>query len=232
MLLSPELRQFLEYWLSLGGGARPPERRMFDLRKLASILRWMFIIEMDDCGTLKFRLAGSCIEDALGCDMTDQPYSSISSVNGESAIMEELYALCLVQGCGLFRNGSFTLGNGTSFDLQVLALPFADERVMGGTVIAGVVRPIAIDNREYIDYRPQFDQDIDDLLVVPSPRVVTMEQISQSVKDLMVKQQIEFRALDVERMLKTDSLVSSGSSARFPSVNLEQVAAVTQQVLN
>lgn len=230
--MSPELRQFLEYWHSLGGGSYPPERSALDLRQLAAILRWMFILEMDGSGTLKFRLAGSCLEDAIGCDMTDQAYSDILSINEKSAITAELYALCLVQGCGLLRSGTFTLGDAMDLSLQVLALPFADRRAMGGTVMVGAVRPFAFENQSFIDQRDHFDQIIDDLLVVPSPRVVTLDQISPRVRSLMVEQKIEFKALDLKKMLQADLMTLANESFQFPSFTLEKAAAFTQESLN
>lgn len=215
--MSRELRQFLEYWYALGGGKHPPERSHLDLRQLASILRWMFILEMDESGSLKFRLAGSCIEEALGCGMTDQSYADLFSVNKNASITEELYALSLVQGSGLLRSGTFTLDNKSCMDLQVLALPFADQRAMGGAVMVGAVKPFDYNNPGFVDRRSDFDQFIDELLSVPSPRFLSEDQLSDRLAAKIKDKNVALRVLDVEAVLNSDFGGGMQENKRFPS---------------
>lgn len=224
--MSHELRQFLEYWYALGGGKHPPERSHLDLRQLASILRWMFILEMDESGQLKFRLAGSCIEEALGCGMTDRSYADLFSVNQKANITEELYALSIVQGSGLLRGGSFTLDNKSNMDLQVLALPFADQRAMGGVVMVGAVKPFDYNNPGFIDRRPDFDQFIDELLSVPSPRFLSDDQLSERLIAKIHDKGVELRVLDVAAVLNS-TVGGMQENKRFPCFTSD-VLPVTQ----
>lgn len=222
--MSRELRQLLGYWHGLGGGKTPPSRSHLDLRQLASILRWMFILEMDNSGTLKFRLAGSCIEEALGCGMTDRPYSDLLSAHEDGNITEELYALSLVQGCGLLRSGTFTFDGKTNMDMQVLALPFADQRAMGGVVMVGVVKPFDFNNHGFIDRRSEFEQFIDELLTVPSPRFISTEALSDKLAKKLEAKALKIRVLDIGAVLESE-VVGYGITEKYPSRSLSSYAA-------
>lgn len=231
-ILSHELAQFLGYWSALGGGKAIPDRQRLDLRNLTSILRWMFILEMGMDGTLKFRLAGSSLEEAVGCGMTDQSYADIFSLNDGGAITEELYAQCMVKGCGLMRSGTFALGNDGSITLQVLALPFADPRTLGGTVMVGVVRPFDYENHRFQDRRHSFDQNISDLLVIPSPRVVTFAQLSQKLQGNLKARSLTLTALNTQALLDMSQAGVQSGFHEFPTLDPDAIEAAYSGFLN
>lgn len=231
-ILSHELAQFLGYWSALGGGASIPDRQRLDLRNLTSILRWMFILEMGMDGTLKFRLAGSSLEEAVGCGMTDQSYADIFSLNDGGAITEELYAQCMVKGCGLMRSGTFVLGDDHSITLQVLALPFADPRTLGGTVMVGVVRPFDYENHGFQDRRQSFDQNISELLVIPSPRVITFAQLSVKLQASLEARSLSLSALNTEALLDMNQAGLLSGFQEFPTLDPEKIEATYSGSLN
>ncbi|NVJ96775.1 MAG: PAS domain-containing protein [Alphaproteobacteria bacterium] len=199
--MSPELCQLLAYWRGLCSGKSLPERSQLDLRQLAPLLSWMFILEMGADGSLRYRLAGSSLEEGVGRGMAGRTYSDIFQDHEQAAIMEELYATALVQGCGLVRAGSFSLDENSHFDLEVLAVPFGDSRAMGGTVLVGVVRPFDILNEGFLDHWGGFKQQLTSLMVVPSPRLVTHAQLSERVINMLDAMDVELRALDVRAVL-------------------------------
>lgn len=205
---------------------------MLDLRHLTSILRWMFIIAMDSDGTLKFRLAGSSLEEAMGCGMTDRNYGDIFSVNGEGTLSEQLYALSIVQGCGVFRTGTFSLDGMLHHDLEVMALPFIDQRALGGTVLVGVLKPFDFENSSYVDRRPTYETSIDDVLIIPSPRVISKAQLPESVEILLAERGIELRALDLQSVMEMSDSGQLLVERRMPSFDLETAVANLGEVLN
>ena len=230
--MGPELCNFLNYWRSLGGGDQVPARRLLDLRRLTSILRWMFILEMDGDGSLRFRLAGSSLEEAIGVGMTDQTYNSIFNSTPDGGIAEELYALSIVRGCGVLRSGAVTIDGDYFHELEVLALPFADERAMGGTVLVGAIRPVEFENQSFEDKRDTLALSIDDMFLLPSPNLITPQQMSNRLTKLMKEHKIDLRVVDMEQIFSQveDGTMSNGQS--LPSLNLEVAAAGVQEVVN
>ncbi|MCJ9427635.1 PAS domain-containing protein [Kordiimonas marina] len=230
--MSPELCQFLRYWRSLGGGDRVPDRNQLDLRKLTSLLSWMFILEMGKEGALRYRLSGSSLEGAVGCGMSGRVYADIFADHDQAALMEELYAVALVQSCGILRTGAFSLASGRRFDLEVLVLPFAEPRVMGGTELVGVVRPFDYQNQGFIDKWGGFEHEINSLLVVPSPRILTPKHLSPRVLGAMDRAGLEMRALDMETMLELDRLGVQEQYPDVPSLSLDAFDGPQEQSLN
>ncbi len=232
-MLSPELCQLLAYWHDLGGADALPERSQLDLRRLTTILPWMFILEMGADGSLRYRLAGSSLEEGVGCGMAGKTYADIFSDHEQASVMEELYATSLVQGSGLVRTGSFSLEQDETFDLEVLALPFSDTRAMAGTVLVGVVRPFDMLNQEFSDHWGRFQHDLTTLMVVPSPRVLSREQLSDRVNAMLELIGVELRALDVPKVL---ALYRSGANKlpgqEIPSFDLDRLSGQQGHTLN
>ncbi len=230
--MGPELCNFLNYWRSLGGGDQVPARRLLDLRRLTSILRWMFILEMDDDGSLRFRLAGSSLEEAIGVGMTDQTYNSIFDNTHDSGMAEELYALSIVRGCGVLRCGAVTTDGDYFHELEVLALPFADERAMGGTVLVGAIRPVKLENKSFEDRRETLALSIDDMFLVPSPNLITPRQMSNRLTKLLKEHGIDLRVLDMEQIFNQVEEGIAPNGQNLPSLNLEVAAASVREVVN
>lgn len=231
-VLSAEVLRLLGYWQSLGGGERVPERSELDLRKLTTILPWMFILEMAEDGCLRYRLSGSALEEAVGRGMAGRTYAEIFSDHEQAAIMEELYAVALVQSCGVLRTGSLSFDEDERFAMEVLALPFIETRAMGGTVFVGVVRPFAVDNLEFVDRWGGFKHDLSEILLVPSPRVVQEGQFSQRVRDALSRMHIQVRALDIEKLLEIDRKGGVPGLMGLPALDLRNLSDSQRQSLN
>ena len=231
-MLSPDLCQLLGYWRSLGGGKTVPERSLLDLRQLTNLLPWMFILEMGPDGGLRYRLAGSSLESALGRGMAGRTYSEIFSDHEQAAVMEELYAIAIVQSCGILRTGAFSFDEKEHFDMEVLALPFIEMRAMGGVVLVGVVRPFEAANQGFVDRWGGFRHDLTELLVVPSPRVMALPQLSPRVRVALEIMSLDIKAMDVEKVLEIDRLGTHGSYSEIPSVTLEHLTGAQTQNLN
>lgn len=223
--MGPELVKFLNYWRSLGGGTHVPARSSLDLRQLASLLKWMFVMEMASDGTLKFRLAGSALEEAFGIAMTDRPYSDIFGFREDQDLAEEVYALSVVRGCGLMRIGHVSFDERNSQPLEVLALPFADPRVMGGIVMVSVVRPFSFENVANADTRDLVSMGVDDIYLIPSPHVVTPAQLPERLQSAMREGRISIRVADADKLSEKSAAFSGSGLVDIPSVSLEQAAA-------
>ncbi|WP_262689526.1 PAS domain-containing protein [Kordiimonas aestuarii] len=231
-MLSAEVCRLLGYWVSLGGGQTIPERSALDLRQLSSILQWMFILEMGGDGSLRYRLAGSSLESAAGCGMAGKTYSEIFSDHEQAAIMEELYAVALVQSCGLLRTGALSFRDDERFEMEVLALPFVEARAMGGIVLVGVVRPFDSENMGFVDRWGGFRQELSEILVVPSPRVMGPGQLSSRVQAALDLLSIRIKALDVHRLLEIDRKGGVPGLMGVPSVGLDSLSGEQRQTLN
>lgn len=219
-MLSHEVFELLSYWQSIGGGTRVPEKNQLDLRHLKSILPWMFILEMAEDGALRYRLAGSALEEAIGRGMTGQTYSEVFASGEQAALMEELHAVSLVQSSGLLRVGSFNLSGEHKIELEVITLPFQDTRAMGGTILVGVVAPFEFQNQGFIDRWGEFDQQLSTLLTVPSPRLLTYHQLSKKVQLLLKKLDVELMALDTEKLLHLEASGQTHNVADVPALEL------------
>jgi len=220
-VLSPEVCQLLGYWWSLGGGEKVPERNLLNLRHLTPILPWMYILEMSADGSLRYRLAGSSLEEAIGRGMAGETYCNVFAATEQAAIMEELYAVSLVQSSGILRTGSFKLNSKNRFDLEVLSLPFQDPRAMGGTILVGVVRPFEYQNQGFVDKWGEFDQRVESILSIPSPRVVTANQLTSRVCDLLINFDIDLRAMDLKKVMEIDDRGLHHKYKEVPSISLD-----------
>lgn len=230
--MGPELVNFLNYWRSLGGGTHVPARSGLDLRQLASMLKWMFIMEMASDGTLKFRLAGSALEEAFGIAMTDRPYSEIFSFREDQDLAEEVYALSVVRGCGLLRMGHMRFEGHNLQPLEVLALPFSDPRVMGGIVMVAVVQPFAFENVANADRRDLLSMGVDDIYLIPSPQVVTPLQLPERLQEALKGGTISIRAVDIDKLSELSEASAASRLTEIPSVSLEQAASQQLDTLN
>lgn len=231
-MLSSEVVRLLSYWASLGGGQTIPERSALDLRQLTSILPWMFILEMGNDGALRYRLAGSSLEEAVGRGMAGRTYAEIFSDHEQAAIMEELYAVALVQSCGVLRTGSLSFDENERFTMEVLALPFVEARAMGGIVLVGVVRPFDVDNMNFVDRWGGFRQELSEILVVPSPRVMAEEQLSERVRRALDMLSIKVRALDMDKLLEIDRRGGVPGLMGLPSLELDGLSGHQRHTLN
>lgn len=230
--MGPELCNFLNYWRALGGGERLPARRQLDLRRLTSVLRWMFILEMDNDGSLRFRLAGSSLEELIGVGMTDKTYDSIFDNSLDKGLAEEVYALSIVRACGVLRSGAISVCGNYFHELEVLAVPFADERAMGGTVLVGAMTPVNIENQFFEDRRKSLTVDIDDMFLLPSPNLIMPQQMPLRLIEILKDFDIDLRVLDMEKIFDGNEEGAHRIGQNLPSFNLENAAAGIQELIN
>ncbi|MBV1900091.1 MAG: PAS domain-containing protein [Kordiimonadaceae bacterium] len=231
-MLSPEVCQLLGYWRSLGGGERLPDRCLLDLRELTHIMPWMFILEMREDGALVYRLAGSSLEGALGCSMAGKTYCSVFSKTEQATVMEELYATALVQSSGILRSGCFKMETTDKYDLEVISLPFADSRAMGGVILVGVVRPFEVGNHAFIDKWGEFDEQLKRLFVVPSPRIVRLQHLSKRVFQSLIDLKVTLRVMDLPRVMEIDDQGMHHKFVEVPSLSLDTFSKLNSQGLN
>ncbi|WP_417465310.1 PAS domain-containing protein [Kordiimonas sp.] len=231
-MLSSEVCHLLSYWRSLGGGKAIPERTALDLRKLTNLLPWMFILEMGEDGSLRYRLAGSSLEAAVGRGMAGRTYGEIFSNREQAGLMAELYAVALVQSCGVLRTGALAFDKNETFEMEVLALPFTEPRAMGGTILVGVVRPFEFDNQGFIDRWGEFQHDLSEILVVPSPRVMLNCQLSPRVQAALERLDITIRAVDVDKVLEIERKGGVPGLMGVPSIELDGLGSDQTQCLN
>ncbi len=189
-------------------------------------------MEMGSDGSLRFRLAGSSLEEAMGVGMTDRSYAEIFDSSKDSGLAEQIYALSIVRGCGLLRKGTFTFDGTYSQEFEVLALPFADERAMGGTVMVSVVRPFIVENLGFEDSREDLCLDIEDMFLLPSPNVIMPDQIGPELKASLSLQGLDLRVLDMQRLLELNAAGFLSLDMALPSVNLATAAATISDVVN
>lgn len=231
-MLSSEVCHLLKYWRSLGGGKATPERTSLDLRKLTNLLPWMFILEMGEDGSLRYRLAGSSLEAAVGRGMAGRTYGEIFSDREQAGLMAELYAVALVQSCGVLRTGALAFDPNETFEMEVLALPFVESRAMGGTILVGVVRPFEVHNQGFTDRWGDFKHDLAEILVVPSPRVLLTSQLSPRVLAVLERLGITIKAVDVDKVLEIESKGGVSGMMGVPSVELDPMGGDQAQCLN
>ncbi|MFC3053461.1 PAS domain-containing protein [Kordiimonas pumila] len=231
-MLSSEICQFLTYWQSLGGGSKVPARSMLDLRQLTQILPWMYILEMSPDGAIRYRLAGSAIEAAVGCGMAGKIYSDVFSERVHAKVIEELFAVSLVQGCGVLRTGKFSLDNSSLYNLETLTLPFSDARAMGGIILVGVMCPFEYDNDAFVDKWGALNESIEQVYIVPSPRIVTYSNLTKRVSDGLDAINVQLRIVNLKKILEINSLGTHRDYTDVPSHSVEYFAGKTEYIVN
>ncbi len=232
-MLGSEACQFLRYWCSLGGGRIIPDRSNLELRKLTSLLPWMFILEMGPDGSLRYRLVGSAIEEAMGRGMTGQAYADKFRDPEQAAMLEELYSMALVQSCGLIRSGSFYVDGDCSTQMETLVLPFSEARAMGGVVLVGYMKPFDCYNQSFSDKWGSCGMDISDILVIPAPRILDLNQLSAKAQRLLRDHDVHIEALDVHRVLEMDAATGiDRETIKSPTLSLEKISTDQIRQLN
>ena len=164
--------------------------------------------------------------------MTDQTYNSIFDCSLDGGMAEELYALSIVRGCGVLRSGVVTTDGDCFHELEVLALPFTDERAMGGTVLVGAIKPVNFENQSFEDKRESLALSIDDMFLLPSPNLITPQQMPNRLTNLLKEYGIDLRVLDMEQIFNQVEDGIAPNDQSLPSFNLEVAAASVREFVN
>ena len=225
------LFDFLKYWRGLGGGERVPARHSMDLRELPDAVPWMFIVDMTADGTVMIRLSGSAIQAAMGVGMTDHTYRDLFGDTIDESVGVDTYRLAIVRGCGLYRCGALTLDGHMDQPYEILALPFSDERTLGGTIMVAVLRPVDPQGRDKLSGAENIRLDVQHMLMIPSPNFIKAQQISVDLQKRLKSQKLYPRVMNMEGFL---SIAPDGNlpNADIPSYSLEGAAQRTNEKLN
>lgn len=224
------LFDLLKYWRGLGGGERIPARHSMDLRKLPNTVPWMFIVDMTPDGTVMIRLSGSAIQSALGVTMTDHTYRDLFGDTVDDGLGVESYKLAIVRGCGLYRAGAVTLDGQDLQSFETVAVPFYDERTLGGTVMVAAMRPVDAKGRDRTSGAENIRLSLRHMLMIPSPNFIKTEQIPADLQEKITAQKVEPRVMDVDGFL---SLAPDGNlpDVDIPSCSLESASqGITEQL--
>ena len=229
--MHPVLFDFVKYWQGLGGGERVPARHSMDLRKLPDAVPWIFIVDMTADGTVMIRLSGSAIQSAMGVGMTDHTYRDLFGDEVDESVGVDMYRLAIVRGCGLYRSGVLTLDGHVDQPYEIIALPFSDERTLGGTVMVAVLRPVDFGDRDKTSGADNVRLKVKHMLMIPSPNFIKAEQIPVDLKKRLKSQKLNPRVMDLEEFL---SLASSGElpDEVIPSYSLENASSGVDERLN
>ncbi|MEM1236589.1 MAG: PAS domain-containing protein [Pseudomonadota bacterium] len=78
------------YWLSVRGNRVVPLRSDIDPRGIESALDFSFIVERVTAGVVRFRLAGSQLNELMGMDVRGMPMTSFFGVNSRGELLEAI----------------------------------------------------------------------------------------------------------------------------------------------
>lgn len=191
----------------------------------------MFIVDMTADGTVMIRLSGSAIQAAMGVGMTDHTYRDLFGDAVDESVGVDMYRLAIVRGCGLYRCGALTLDGQIDQLYEILALPFSDQRTLGGTIMVAALRPVELGGRDKTSGAENVRLDVKHMLMLPSPNFIKAEQIPVDLQERLKSQKLDPRVMDVDGFL---SLAPDGNlpNADIPSYSLESAAQTIDEKLN
>ena len=125
---SLRLRRVYNYWANLKDGDRPPKRKQLDPLDLgAAILPYLILIDVvNDGEDFRYRLVGSALALAAGCDFTGKTVREFVQPEKLSEIIES-YERCLKTGQICCSFGDFGDTNREFIQYERLVLPLCNE---------------------------------------------------------------------------------------------------------
>ena len=223
---------YLRYWCGLGGGERVPARHSLDLRELPDALPWMFIANMTADGSLAFSLAGSAVQSAMGTGIINRNYGDMFDNSVDDGLGVEMYTLAIVRGCGLYRCGALTLNGQDYQSFEVLALPFADDRALGGTIMVAAIGPIDAEDRDLTSGTDNIHLDLKHMFMIPSPSFIKAEQIPAKLQKKISDQHVQPKVMDLDGFLSKVADDKVLVSEDIPSHSLESASKDAAERLN
>lgn len=102
-LVHAQTRALLDYWQHLRGERIVPHRNEIDPRQMKCDIGRLFIIQVLDDGTQRFRIAGSRIVDTFGMELRGQPVRSIIDGGAREAVAALIAGTLAEPGIGYAR---------------------------------------------------------------------------------------------------------------------------------
>jgi hypothetical protein len=137
----PSVRELFDYWNHRRGHRAAADRADIDPGEIRGILADTFIVTFDEAAGHPFRIAGTRVCALFDQNLKHEPFLDLWA--GDSRhLMRDLIGVIGHEAVGLMAGVSGRLRDGTSLDLELLALPLVhggrtDSRVLGAIAPAG-----------------------------------------------------------------------------------------------
>jgi hypothetical protein len=118
------------YWNALRGNRPAPKRLEIDPSRIAANLPDTFILERIDASTLRFRLAGTRITDALGIELRGKNLLDLFGYDDARTVQRQMDIVADNCAAGVFRiSGSNADGQSATFEMLILPLTHTQDSV-------------------------------------------------------------------------------------------------------
>ncbi|MEX1034862.1 MAG: PAS domain-containing protein [Sneathiella sp.] len=125
--VTPDLKQFAEYWRSLDRDRLVPRRSSFDPSKIHRLLQAVAIYEVVSQDEIVYRLAGTSIVERFGMEVTGRNvldfWEGEARENAAAAIHE-----CVTRPCGMFTNLIGVTASGRVENSYAVGFPLLDDK--------------------------------------------------------------------------------------------------------
>ena len=128
------------YWNTLRGARPAPKRFEIDPSRIASNLPDTFILEQVDRGTLRFRLAGTRIIEALGIELRGKNLYDLFDADDAATLDRQIELITRHCAVGVFHMSADD-GEGQTTTFEILLLPLTHTRDCVERFL-GSIRPI------------------------------------------------------------------------------------------
>ncbi len=123
-------QSLFSYWNALRGNRPAPRRLEIDPSRIADNLPDTFILERVDASTLRFRLAGTRITEALGMELRGKNLMDLFNSEDARTLQQQTDLIATHCASGVFRfSGSNARGQSTSFEMLILPLTHVQDSV-------------------------------------------------------------------------------------------------------
>ena len=128
-------KHIFTYWRRLRGASLAPERATLNPAEIGRYLADMFLLEQEECGEFRFRIAGSRICTLFGMELRGHTLTGLAMPQADADLAEMLSATT-EDGSPVIAGVSVILPDGMSVDAEMLLLPLThkgrmDTRVLG-----------------------------------------------------------------------------------------------------
>ena len=128
-----ELRQLYAHWQELRGGRFAPARRELDPTQIPRLLPYLALVEVRGDGRLRYRLAGTEVEQFFGTKMTGRHLDELAS--GEyRQFLEDVYRAVIERRVPVYATNTYA---GRGLRTARLLLPLSSDGVRVDMVLVG-----------------------------------------------------------------------------------------------
>ncbi|WP_339632200.1 PAS domain-containing protein [uncultured Sneathiella sp.] len=125
--VTPDARQFAEYWRSLDRDHLVPHRSSFDPTKIHRLLHSIAIYEVVSKEEIIYRLAGTAIVDRIGMEVTGRNFLDFWEGAGREQAGAAMYE-CVTKPCGMFTSLTGKTHDGHIENSYAVGFPLLDDR--------------------------------------------------------------------------------------------------------